>query len=88
VFEAADIREWRGHNHDHSDQPVHPLAAARVGEAAKHTRAEEGGEQHRGVEQGELARTQVPVLGDQGGGDPDDEQVVSLPFNLRVGAAP
>jgi hypothetical protein len=44
----------------------------------QHERTEECGEQHRGVEQGKPARTQLPVLRDEGGGDPDDEQVVGV----------
>ena len=65
-------------DHDGGDYPVHALAADYVGEAAEHERAEACGGQHRRVEQGKPARTQVPVPGDQRGGDPDDEQVVSV----------
>jgi hypothetical protein len=54
------------------------LAADHVGEAAEDERSDEGSKQHRGVEQGEPARTQAPVVGDQRGGDPDDEQVVGV----------
>ena len=50
-------RAQRAHDHDRRDQPVDVLAADQVGEAAEHQRADEGGEQHRGVEQGEVARS-------------------------------
>ena len=71
-------RPQRAHDHDRGDHPVHALTAGHIGEAPEHERAEEGGGQHRAVEQGEPARTQVPLRGDQRGGDPDDEQVVGV----------
>ena len=71
-------RPQRAHDHDRRDHPVHALAAGQVGEPAEHERAEERRRQHRAVEQGKPARTQVPFLGDQRGGDPDDEQVVGV----------
>src|SRR5207245_846396 len=41
-------------------------------------RTQAGRRQHRAIEQGEPARTQVPLLRDQRGGDPDDEQVIGI----------
>jgi hypothetical protein len=63
---------------DRCDQPVHVLAADQVGEPPENERADERGEQHRGVEQREMPRAQVPVLGDQRRGNPDDEQVIGV----------
>ena len=40
------------------------------------------------VEQGKPARTQVPVLRDEGGGDPDDEQVVGVGEDPIPGSGP
>ena len=71
-------RAQRPGDHEHGDQPVHPLAADHVRVPAEHHRAQERGRQHRAVEHGQLPRAQVPVLGDQRRGDPDDEQVVGV----------
>jgi len=75
---AGQRRAQRPGDHDGGDQPVHPLTADHVRVAAEYQGAEERGGQHRAVQQGQLARAQVPVLGDQRRGDPDDEQVVGV----------
>ena len=71
-------RAQRTDDHDRRDQPVHPLTAEEVGDPAEHERAQEGRGQHGAVQQGQLAGIQVPLLLDQCGGDPDDEQVVGI----------
>jgi hypothetical protein len=78
VTANAEAEHEPEHDHDRGDHPVDALAPGHVGEAAEHQGPEEGRRQHRAVQYGELSRTEVPLLRDQGGGDPDDEQVVSV----------
>jgi hypothetical protein len=49
-----------------------------VGKPPEDKRTQARRRQHRAVEQGEPARTQVPLFRDQRGGDPDDEQVIGI----------
>jgi len=54
------------------------LAADEIRDSPEHERADERGAQHCGIQQGQPARTQMPVLRDERRGDPDDEQVICV----------
>ena len=71
-------RPERPDDHDRRDQPVHPLAAADVGEPAEDQRPEERGPSMVLFSSASLARAQVPLARDQRGGDADHEQVVGV----------
>jgi hypothetical protein len=73
-----DSGSQRRHHHDRRYQPVHVLPADQVGDSPEDEGTKAGSAEHRGVQQRQPVRAELPLQADQRRGDPDDEQIVRI----------